>query len=113
MKKILYIFFIFLVSCTKPEMPTPEPKVTFIFDVKESKVSNGQDMHFKLPLGGSYILTLTSKETGQVLSREKFNGQLGENIKKIYTNSLPKGYLILVLEDISKNQLGETIIINN
>jgi hypothetical protein len=59
------------------------------------------------------MLTLLDNNTGQVISREKFNGQNGENVKKIYTNSLPKGYLILVLEDNNKTQLGKTTIINN
>jgi hypothetical protein len=59
-----------------------------------------------------YTLTLIDKESGQVVSRERFTGQSGENFKKIYTNSLPKGYLLLVLEDNNKNQLGKTIINN-
>lgn len=84
-----------------------------IFSVKESSVTNGQSIHFKLPSSGTYMLTLLDNNTGQVISREKFNGQNGENVKKIYTNSLPKGYLILVLQDTNKNQLGRTTIINN
>jgi hypothetical protein len=34
-------------------------------------------------------------------------------VKKIYTNSLPKGYLYLVLEDVGRNQLKKTKIIIN
>jgi hypothetical protein len=59
------------------------------------------------------MLTLIDATTNQVVSREKFIGQNGENIKKIYTNSLPKGYLYLVLEDVDKNQLKKTKIIIN
>ena len=55
----------------------------------------------------------SKKKSGQVVSRERFIGKIGENNKKIYTNSLPKGYLLLVLEDNNKNQLGKTTIINN
>jgi hypothetical protein len=114
MKKILFIFVILMWGCTKPEIIVPiAPTNTNIFDVTESKVTNGQSITFKLPSTGVYTLTLIDKESGQVVSRERFNGQIGENVKKIYTNSLPKGYLILVLEDINKNQLGRTIIINN
>jgi hypothetical protein len=107
--------FIFLVGCTKVEIvPLPEVLVVDnIFSVKESKVSNGQSLHFKLPSTGTFMLKLIDSTTSQVINREKFVGQSGENIKKIYTNSLPKGYLILVLEDINKNQLGRTTIINN
>jgi hypothetical protein len=67
----------------------------------------------RLPSAGKYTLTLINNNSGQVVSRELFNGQKGENIKKIFTNSLPKGYLLLVLEDINKNQIGKTTIINN
>jgi hypothetical protein len=115
MKKILFISFIFLISCNKVEVvPLPEVlAINDIFSVKESKVTNGQSIHFKVPSAGTYIFTLINNENGQVISRERFTGQIGENVKKIYTNSLPKGYLILVLEDINKNQIGKTIIINN
>jgi hypothetical protein len=114
MKKLLIIPFILLIGCTSPEMPIPDVTVNDnIFSVKESRVVNGQSIHIKLPSDGKYTLTLIDNSTNQVVSRERFNGQNGENIKKIYTNSLPKGYLILVLEDINKNQLGKTTIINN
>jgi hypothetical protein len=115
MKKIVLISLILLSSCTKVDIE-PQPNVLVvdnIFSVKESKVTNGQSIHFDVPSSGTYILTLINQETGQVISREKFNAQSGENVKKIYTNSLPKGYLSLVLEDINKNQINKTTIINN
>jgi hypothetical protein len=114
MKKLLIIPFILLIGCNSPEIPFTEVMAKDdIFSVKESVVLNGQSIHFDLPSAGKYTLTLIDNSTNQVVSRERFNGQNGENIKKIYTNSLPKGYLILVLEDINKNQLGKTTIINN
>ena len=114
MKKILLTVFIFILGCTKPEIQIPDViAASDIFSVKESSVTNGQSIHFKLPSSGTYMLTLLDNNTGQVISREKFNGQNGENVKKIYTNSLPKGYLILVLEDNNKTQIGKTTIINN
>ena len=113
MKKIILMSFILLVGCTKPDLPTPTMPVEKIFNVGESRVTNGQSIYFDLPSAGTYTLTLINKENEQVISRERFIGQNGENIKKIYTNSLPKGYLILVLEDINKNQINKTIIINN
>jgi hypothetical protein len=114
MKKLLIIPFILLIGCNSPEIPFTEVMAKDdIFSVKESVVLNGQSIHFDLPSAGKYALTLIDNSTNQVVSRERFNGQNGENIKKIYTNSLPKGYLILVLEDINKNQLGKTTIINN
>jgi hypothetical protein len=114
MKKIILISLILLAGCTKPELPTPEVVAKDnIFNVTESRVLNGQSIHFDLPSSGIYMLTLVSVTTNQVISRERFVGQIGENVKKIYTNSLPKGYLYLVLEDVDKKELKKTIIIVN
>ena len=82
-----------------------------IFNVGESKVVNGQSIYFDLPSAGVYTLTLVDKESGQVISRERFTGQNGENVKKIYTNSIQSQYLYLLLEDITKKEIAKTIII--
>jgi hypothetical protein len=112
MKNIIFILLILLVGCTKMDIePTPPPVVQKIFSVKESKVTDGQSIHFDLPLDGVYTLTLIDKENGQVISREKFNGKIGENIKKIYTNSIQSQYLYLLLEDVTKKEIGKTTII--
>ena len=111
MKKILLIFLVLCWSCTKMEIePTAQP-VQKIFSVKESRVVDGQSIHFDLPSNGVYTLTLIDKETGQVVGREKFTGKMGENIKKIYTNSLQFQYLYLLLEDVTKTEIGKTTII--
>ena len=74
MKKILLIFLVLCWSCTKMEIePTPQP-IQKIFSVKESRVVDGQSIHFDLPSNGVYTLTLIDKETGQVVGREKFTG---------------------------------------
>ena len=111
MKKIILISFILLAGCTKPDLPTPTLPIEKIFNVTESKVENGQSIHFDLPSTGVYILSLIDKESGQVISRERFIGQNGENIKKIYTNSIQSQYLYLLLEDVTKKEIGKTIII--
>jgi hypothetical protein len=112
MKKIIFILLVLLVGCTKMDIePTPPPAVQKIFSVKESRVMDGQFIHFDLPLDGVYTLTLIDKETGQVIGREKFNGKLGENIKKIYTNSIQSQYLYLLLEDVTGKEIGKTTII--
>ncbi len=111
MKKIILISLILLVGCTKPELPTPAPLVEKIFTVKESRVQNGQSIYFNLPSAGTYTLTLIDKESGQVIGRERFIGQSGENIKKIYTNSIQSQYLYLLLEDVTKKEIGRTTII--
>ena len=114
MKKGLLISFIFLLGCTTPEMTFPEVMAKDdIFSVTESAVINAQSIHFNLPSAGAYILTLVNDETNQVISREKFNGQTGENIKKIYTNSLPKGRLTLILSNDKMIEINKTKIIIN
>lgn len=111
MKKIILISLILLIGCTKPELPTPNPPVEKIFSVGESSVLDGQSIYFDLPSAGIYYLTLVDKQSGQVVSREKFNGQAGENIKKIYTKSLQFRYLYLLLEDVTKKEINRTTII--
>ncbi len=111
MKKITLITLLLLAGCTKPELPIPEPPVEKIFNVGESNVVDNQSIYFDLPSAGIYFLTLIDKETGQVISREKFTGQSGENVKKIYTKSIQVRYLYLVLEDVDKTQLKKTTII--
>jgi hypothetical protein len=90
--------------------PTPQP-VQKIFSVKESRVTDGQFIHFDLPTDGVYTLTLIDKESGNVVGRERFTGKAGENIKKIYTNSLQSQYLYLLLQDVTLKEIGKTTII--
>ena len=111
MKKIIFILLVLLVSCTKMDIEPVPPTTQKIFSVKESRVTDGQSIHFDLPSDGVYTLTLIDKETGQVIGREKFNGKIGENIKKIYTNSIQSQYLYLLLEDVTKTEIGKTTII--
>jgi hypothetical protein len=112
MKKILFIFVILLWGCSKPDLPTPTlPTIQKIFSLNESSVTNGQSIYFDLPSAGVYTLTLIDKNTGQIISRERFNGKMGENIKKIYTNSIQYQYLYLLLEDVTKTQIAKTTII--
>jgi hypothetical protein len=113
MKKIILISLILLAGCSKPDLPTPTMPVEKIFDVGESKVLNGQSIHFDLPSAGTYTLTLMDKESGQVISRERFIGQYGENVKKIYTKSISVKYLYLILEDVTKKEISKTTIIIN
>ena len=114
MKKLLLILSILLIftSCVD-EVVEPIPPLTTqsIFDVKESMVVDGQSIQFKLPSAGLYTLTLIDKETNQVISRERFNGIIGENNKSIYTKSIQSRYLYLLLEDVTKKEIGRTTII--
>jgi hypothetical protein len=111
MKKVIFILLLSLVACRKTQViPTPQP-VPNIFSVKESSVENGQEIQFELTQNGVYTLTIGDSVTNQVLTRERFNGQIGQNKKKIYTKGLESKYLYLLLEDVTKNKLGKTIII--
>ena len=113
MKKLLLILSILLIftSCVDEVVEPLPPTTQSIFDVKESVVIDGQSIQFKLPSAGVYTLTLIDKETNQVISRERFNGIIGENNKSIYTKSIQSRYLYLLLEDVTKKEIGRTTII--
>lgn len=114
MKRTLIISFIFLLGCSGPEIELPKVlSMDNIFSVKESVVTNGQSIHFDLPSSGKYTLTLINQETSQVISRERFIGQTGENVRKIYTKALPKGYLSMVLANENNIEINKTQIIIN
>ena len=111
MKKIIFILILSLVACRKTQVPPIPETVVNIFSVKESSVLNGQEIQFELPKNGTYTLTLGDSVNNQVLTRERFIGQIGQNKKKIYTKSLSVKYLYLLLEDENKSKVGKTIII--
>ena len=116
MKKLVIIFILVIVgSCKEPEVITPvDPGVDLsaVFSNKQTVVTNAQQIKFNLPADGACTLTIIDSLSKQVITREKLVGKVGENKIKIYTNTLPKGSLILVLQDINKGQLGRTLIIN-
>ena len=113
MRKICFILGLVLLSaCTKVELPTPvAPTNTDIFSVKESAVVDGQIITFTLKADGIYTLTIGDESTGQVVTRERFIGKIGQNKLTLYTKSLPTSYLYLLLEDGNKSQVGKTTII--
>jgi hypothetical protein len=111
MKKVIFILLLSLVACRKTQVPPIPQPVPNIFSVKESSVENGQEIQFELSKNGVYTLTLGDSINNQVLTRERFIGQIGQNKKKIYTKSLSVKYLYLLLEDESKSKVGKTIII--
>jgi hypothetical protein len=84
---------------------------TNVFNNAKNTIDNGQEIQFDLTKNGVYTLTMGDSTTNQVLTRERFNGQIGINKKKIYTKSLSVKYLYLLLEDENKSKVGKTIII--
>ena len=112
MKKLLLILGLTLLGCRKVEVrPEPKPITTNVFNNAENTIDNGQEIQFDLTKNGVYTLTMGDSTTNQVLTRERFNGQIGINKKKIYTKSLSVKYLYLLLEDENKSKVGKTIII--
>jgi len=108
-KIIILCCVIFIVSCKK-ETEEPIPLQTSIFSQTESIVNNGQEITFDIQKEGVYTLVLLDKETGDVISRDKFYGVVGNNKMKFYTKSIPIQYLYLLLEDSYGNEIGKTII---
>ncbi len=112
MKKILFILALTLIGCRKVEVrPEPKPITTNVFNNTENTIDNGQEIQFDLTKNGVYTLTIGDSTTNQVLTRERFNGQIGINKKKIYTKGLQSKYLYLLLEDVTKTRIGKTTII--
>jgi hypothetical protein len=114
MKKLIILCFLIFTSCIDEVIETvPPPTIieSSIFDLKESRVTDGQIIYFELPSAGVYTLTLIDKETNQVVSREKFSGTIGKNNKKIYTSSIQSQYLYVLLENVAKTEIGKTTII--
>jgi len=116
MRKLAIIFILAIVgSCKEPEViapVNPGVDVSAVFSTKQTVVTNAQQIKFNLPADGACTLTIIDSLSKQVVTREKLVGKLGENKVKIYTNTLPKGSLILVLQDSNKGQLGRALIIN-
>ena len=115
MRYILTIIFLILIwGCRKVVViPTPPPTQTDIFSVKESTVTNGQEIKFNLKAEGVYTLTLFDSTAQQVVTRELINGKIGINNLKLYTKSLPIKYLYLTLEDENSVEVGKTLLIIN
>ena len=113
-KIILLCCVVSIISCRKfDEFPTPPATQTDIFSVKESTVTNGQEIKFNLKAEGVYTLTLFDSTAQQVVTRELINGKIGINNLKLYTKSLPIKYLYLTLEDQNSVEVGKTLLIIN
>jgi len=107
----LTTFAILFSGCRKVTPVVIVPVNSDVFSVSQSSVDNGQELQFNLTKSGVYTLTLGDSTTNQVLTRERFKGQIGINKKKIYTKSLSVKYLYLLLEDENKSKVGKTTII--
>ena len=109
-KIIILCCTVFMTSCYKEDIePIPQPKpLVDIFTLTETSISNGDEVMFNLTSDETYIIKLVDFNNGQVLSKEKIIGKIGENKITIYTKSIQIKYLYLVLEDVNENQKGKT-----
>ena len=113
-KIVILCCMVSIISCRKVEViPQPQPINKDIFTQSNVSVVDGQDIQFNLVSAGKYTLTLFDSTTNQVVSKERFTGIVGDNIKKIYTKSLSQKTLYLYLTDESNNKIKQTKITIN
>jgi hypothetical protein len=99
-------------GCRKTDLPEPAiSENTNIFSTSQSEVTDGQGLTFSLKSDGVYTLTIGDSVNNQVVTRERFIGKTGENKIILYTKSLPKTSLYLLLEDQNKSEVAKTTII--
>ena len=113
MKKLL-IISLFLFGCRKTA-PTPINPISVadVFKVSQISVTNGQIIDFTLQTSGKYTLTLYDTTINEVVSKEKFTGIVGNNVKKIYTTTFNQKILYLYLTDSIGTQIGKTKLLIN
>ena len=111
---IILCCVLFIISCRKTVPTAINPiAVADIFSVQNNNVTNGQSIQFTLETSGKYVLKLYDTVSNQVVSKEKFLGVSGNNIKKIYTSTYPEKVLYLYLTDSLGNQIKKTKITIN
>lgn len=116
MKRIRIIILcciVFIISCRKIEVILPPVETKDIFSKSEIEVIDGQDIQFTLQNSGKYTFILYDSVTQNVVSKEKFMGIAGNNVKKIYTKTLSQKTLYLYLSDENNNKIKQTKIIIN
>jgi hypothetical protein len=98
MKKYLLIILLILVACEPDRIDeiTNIDTTELIFDSTEVSITNGQDISFEI-LSTTQHQLIISTQDGSVLSKESFIPTFGLNTRKIYTKTLPKEVLQLIL----------------
>jgi hypothetical protein len=115
MKKILAVAAIlFVVGCTKVDVPTPQPpvvnaelKITSAVGIKLQSpfVTNEVAMNVKSDVAQSVTIKIFDI-SNRVVSKETVNVIVGDNILKVYTSALPPSAYRIGLFDANGNQLG-------
>ena len=111
MRKILLFILLFVVSCQPDELMVvePYPQYEMIFEESMSKVVDGQEFSFEVSTTEEHTLII-SHQNSSVIAKELFTPTMGLNTKILYTKSLPKGELNLILI-LSEEEIQKTIII--
>ena len=110
MKKYLIFLLLIVLSCQKDEL---EPiggieREDMIFAVTESKVVDGQTIFFNILSEEEHTLIIFDEETQSVVTKESFQPKVGLFDRRIYTKSLPKKRLQLILK--TTEELEKTYI---
>ena len=121
MKKLLSILLLFLVlGCAQDDdfLVVDEnqevPESLFIEDLVGVKlasaiVSERVAMNVKLPSDGVYRVKIRHSMTNELISQERLNGKEGDNILKVYVNTLEKSSYKLELSKEDHTVIGVTV----
>ena len=108
---VILFCLIFFGSCKKTVPYNQTPNVTIdVFSNNTNTIVNGQKIQFELLEAGRYYLKLYDTTSNQIVTKEKFNGVVGKNIKKIYTTTFSQKNLYLFLTDSLGNDIKKTKI---
>lgn len=120
MKKLIPILLLLtFLGCIKDEEfiidPITEvPELLIINDLvgiklASSIVSERVAMNVKLPSDGVYRVKIRHSMTNELISQERLNGKEGDNILKVYVNTLEKSSYKLELTKENHTVIGSTL----
>ena len=121
MKKLLSILVLFLVlGCAQDEEfivideNQEVPEALFIEDLvgvklASSIVSDRVAMNVKLPSDGVYRVKIRHSMTNELISQERLTGKEGDNILKVYVNTLEKSSYKLEVTKEDHTTIGITV----
>lgn len=114
--RLFNLFAILLIvanqCATETYEPIPDfiPEASSVFQNTSLVLKDTTPINFNLPESGKYEITLKDEFTGEIVSREVFNGVVGKNELNVYTKILPKGSYRLILNNSSNIAIQETNI---
>lgn len=120
MKKILSILaLILIVGCSQDEdfiiveENQEVPQALIIDDLQGIKleslnISSEVAMNIKLPSSGTYRIKIKHGLNNELISQEKIQGKEGDNILKVYVNSLEKSSYKLEVTKENNELIGVT-----